>query len=161
MKFLNSALKSFLFFSYPLEMHMVHVNSKYNGTDYYNHKDGLAVIGIFAQVGKVNSKLFKPVTYAARKLAKNSTDTIDVELNLRRLVKKNFEFQTYFTYQGSLTTPGCNEIVTWIVSDTPFKVSRKQIKALRSLKDSHGEPLVDNFRPTQPINGRSVFHVMN
>ena len=67
----------------------------------------------------------------------------------------------YYTYQGSLTTPGCNEIVTWIVLETPIKISKKQLKALRSLTDGHGDPLVNNFRPTQYINGRSVFHVIN
>ena len=27
----------------------------------------------------------------------------------------------------------------------------------RSLKDDHGDPLVDNFRPTQPINCRDIY----
>ena len=142
-------------------MHMVHFNTKYNGTDYYNHEDGLVVIGIFAQAGRAHSRLFKPVAQAAKALAQNSTASIDMEMNLRRLVKKRFRFQNYFTYQGSLTTPGCNEIVTWIVLDAPIKIAKKQLKTLRSLKDGHGDPLVDNFRPTQAINGRSIFHVMN
>ena len=40
-------------------MHMVHVNTKYNGSEYMNEKDGLAVVGIFADIGKANSRLFK------------------------------------------------------------------------------------------------------
>ena len=27
----------------------------------------------------------------------------------------------------------------------------------RSLKDDNGDPLVDNFRPTQPLNGRVIY----
>ena len=29
----------------------------------------------------------------------------------------------YYTYAGSLTTPGCNELVTWVVMETPLVVS--------------------------------------
>ena len=43
---------------YSLEMHLVHTNMKYNGSDYMYYEDGLAVIGLFANVGK-NSKMFK------------------------------------------------------------------------------------------------------
>ena len=45
--------------SFPLEMHMVHTNTKYNGTEWKNHKDGLAVIGIFADIGHRNSRFLK------------------------------------------------------------------------------------------------------
>jgi len=31
-------------------MHMVHTNTKYNGTDYMNEKDGIAVVAFFGTV---------------------------------------------------------------------------------------------------------------
>ena len=31
-----------------------------------------------------------------------------------------------------------------------------KIEAYRALSDSHGAPLVDNFRPTQELNGRAI-----
>lgn len=33
----------------------------------------------------------------------------------------------YWTYQGSLTTPPCNECVTWIVFKEPITVTEEQV----------------------------------
>ena len=63
---------------------------------------------------------------------------------------------TYATYPGSLTTPPCDEVVHWIVFLTPLKISQAQLDAFRMLRDSHDERIVDNFRPVQPLNGRTV-----
>ena len=34
----------------------------------------------------------------------------------------------------------------------------KQLESFRSLKDGDGNPLVDNFRPPLPLNGRYIGH---
>lgn len=60
------------------------------------------------------------------------------------------------TYDGSLTTPGCNEVVTWLVSIHPIGINSKDLKELRSLRDDEGNRLVGNFRPVQKMNGRVV-----
>ena len=62
----------------------------------------------------------------------------------------------YAHYRGSLTTPHCNEVVDWIVFLKPLNISRSQINLFRKLQDGHGHKLVDNYRPTQPLNGRIV-----
>ena len=56
--------------------------------------------------------------------------------------------QTYYRYDGSLTTPGCTEGVKWIVMNTPVQVSDAQLAAFT--KAYH-----NNFRPVQPLNGRT------
>ena len=63
---------------------------------------------------------------------------------------------TYSSYSGSLTTPGCMEIVNWINFIKPIKISKKQLEEFRKLKDKGNDELVDNFRPVQPLNGRPV-----
>jgi len=63
---------------------------------------------------------------------------------------------TYSTYDGSLTTPGCNEVVHWINFLTPLKISASQLAMFRTLDDKHGNEISDNFRPPQPLNGRVV-----
>lgn len=36
----------------------------------------------------------------------------------------------YYTYNGSLSQPPCNEIVTWIVQQEPIAISLSQVKSL-------------------------------
>uniref|UniRef100_A0A7M4FQT1 carbonic anhydrase n=1 Tax=Crocodylus porosus TaxID=8502 RepID=A0A7M4FQT1_CROPO len=66
----------------------------------------------------------------------------------------------YWTYEGSFTTPPCEECVTWILLREPIVVSPDQMAKLRSLSmNSENEPfrpLVDNWRPLQPLKGRIV-----
>ena len=62
----------------------------------------------------------------------------------------------YSTYSGSLTTPGCMEIVNWINFIKPIKISAAQLAKFRMLKDGNHDDVVDNFRPPQPLNGRTV-----
>ena len=40
----------------------------------------------------------------------------------------------WYSYHGSLTTPGCDEIVHWVVVQDPLKISLKQLRRLRRLK---------------------------
>lgn len=59
----------------------------------------------------------------------------------------------YCTYSGSLTTPPCSEIVTWIMALNVIKVSRRQVHAYYR---SAGASYDGNNRPTQAMNGRDV-----
>uniref|UniRef100_A0A2C9LUK1 Alpha-carbonic anhydrase domain-containing protein n=1 Tax=Biomphalaria glabrata TaxID=6526 RepID=A0A2C9LUK1_BIOGL len=68
---------------------------------------------------------------------------------------------SFFRYEGSLTTPGCYETVTWTLFRETIKVSEDQIAKLRALQQiDHSTnlptPMVDNYRPVQPLNGRTV-----
>jgi carbonic anhydrase len=47
-------------------------------------------------------------------------------LNLKNLVEPSLE-GTFFRYNGSLTTPGCQESVTWTLFETPIGVSLRQV----------------------------------
>ncbi|EPQ17861.1 Carbonic anhydrase 2 [Myotis brandtii] len=66
----------------------------------------------------------------------------------------------YWTYPGSLTTPPLLECVTWIVLREPISLSSEQINTFRQLsfnKEGEAEePMVDNWRPTQPLHCRQV-----
>lgn len=55
----------------------------------------------------------------------------------------------YYTYNGSLTTPPCSEIVTWFVMKTRVTASSAQIDKVHSI-------VHDNYRPVQPLNGRDL-----
>ena len=78
---------------------------------------------------------------------------------------------SYWTYEGSLTTPPLHETVTWIVFKKPMTVSKEQLSVMRSLKSNTrsaalspragmpDKPMVNNYRPTQPMNNRIVRQV--
>ncbi|KFM76922.1 Carbonic anhydrase-related protein 10, partial [Stegodyphus mimosarum] len=64
------------------------------------------------------------------------------------------------TYEGSLTMPGCQETVTWIVMNRPIYITKQQLYILRKLvqgvENSPKAPLGNNFRPPMPLNQRVV-----
>lgn len=59
---------------------------------------------------------------------------------------------------GSLTTPSCNEAVTWIIFPDTIPISLSQMAKFRSLSNGiEGLLLVDNYRHLQPVGNRKVF----
>jgi len=59
----------------------------------------------------------------------------------------------HFAYEGSLTTPACNEGVLWHVMRDRRSLSRQQLDALNRLTGG------DNSRPLQPRYGRQIASV--
>ncbi len=62
-------------------------------------------------------------------------------------------------YKGSLTTPPCSEIVTWLVVNNPQPISKDQLdvvnfhfKSNKTFAGGNG-----NNRATQALNERSVY----
>ena len=55
----------------------------------------------------------------------------------------------YYTYQGSLTTPPCSEIVRWLLLDTPVELSAEQIDVFAVIYS-------DIARPVQPLGKRDL-----
>ncbi|KAF8282912.1 putative carbonic anhydrase-like protein [Trypanosoma cruzi] len=69
---------------------------------------------------------------------------------------------SYFAYNGSLTTPPCTEGVLFVVLTSPQIISKKALERLveafqRSRPGNHN----GNHRPTQPLNGRVVYHFVD
>lgn len=117
--------------AYPAEVHLVHAAD--DGT--------LAVIGSFIEEGAANEAL-GPFWDDLESLPDAPIESFDASALLP-------ENRTYYTYDGSLTTPPCSEVVTWIVMQSPITMSADQLDALRNVHD-------DNARPVQPIGDRSV-----
>ena len=42
----------------------------------------------------------------------------------------------YYYYKGSLTTPGCNEVVSWILMENTISISEYQVRHSNSLQGS-------------------------
>lgn len=160
--------------SYPLEVHLVHLNNKYESIgEGASKKDGLAVIGLFfdetADDVQGTTSLQAIAEYA--KLSgsaghKNGVSTEEIALDLANLLDHShiLESKRFYTYEGSLTTPGCNQAVQWIVAETVGKVTTGTMENIRSASPCEAEDescddttgIAPNFREPQPMLGREL-----
>lgn len=143
---------------YPAEMHMVHFNTKYGSfAEASKYEDGVAVLAIFLKVGSSDSQSFQPLVEQLGEIAKDGDEVIlRNPISLSNLLPGRTS--SFYRYSGSLTTPACQQIVIWTIFDTPLEVSENQLEKFRHLKGDDGTNMVNNFRPTLPVNGRTIFY---
>ncbi|XP_052902164.1 carbonic anhydrase 2-like [Anopheles moucheti] len=144
--------------AYPAEVHFVFFKREYGTFEQaLGHEDGLTVLGVLYEIG---GDKVKPGAKWARPLPKirpaGSTITLEDREVFSLSSVAGGTWLRYYSYAGSLTTPPCSESVTWIVRDGAAPIAQKDLDELRNLRDSNDKPLVDNFRPVQPLNGRTV-----
>nr|XP_050038033.1 carbonic anhydrase 1-like [Dermacentor andersoni] len=149
---------------YAGELHLVHYNTELykSFTEATSSEHGLAVLAVFLKEGAPNSQLkgvvdcIPYITYKGMKCA------LQQPLDVDSLIPAG---SSYWTYEGSLTTPPWYENVTWIVYKQPIEVSPEQLVAFRKLmsyeekadqQKSADGPIDSNVRPTQPLKRRVV-----
>nr|KAG5697117.1 hypothetical protein BaRGS_015252 [Batillaria attramentaria] len=140
---------------YPMEVHVVTYNNKYaNLSQAVAHADGLAVLGFFFEIANDNNPRIQAlVDHFPDILTGAAQKQIATAFSLEDFVAGMTDF---YRYSGSLTTPSCNEIVTWTVFTDTIKVSSAQMAEFRKLKDTENHSIVDNYRPVQNLNGRTI-----
>jgi len=142
---------------YPLEMHLVHWDKAVSANF---SADALMVVGVCFEIGEYNSDLQNLIDVFSE-FKWNNTDIeaeITSEFNLESLLPADAATDFYY-YPGSLTTPGCDETVSWKVIKNTIEVDSDQLAEFRTLMhdvDGEAEYLVHNYRPTQPLNDRVV-----
>jgi carbonic anhydrase len=164
--------------TYSAELHFVHWNSaKYAAfEDALKEADGLAVLTVFLEKSKTDHDHLgmKVITDLLPSVC-HSGDKTPMPAGFDPTTLLPDERTRYWTYHGSLTTPPCYESVQFIIYEKPIEVSEKQLEAFRSLntcsRDScpsgkHDDQadcckMVDNFRPTMPLNGRVISATFN
>lgn len=115
---------------YPFEMHIVHRNRKYeNVSQAMKFKDGITVLGIlyhYSNIGNPSIKNIGNVLNDFNLFTRiNDHQRLKRSVSMRELLPEPIE--SYITYEGSLTTPSCNEIVRWIIPLTTFPVKIDQV----------------------------------
>lgn len=149
---------------FPAELHLVHWNTELCASfgEAVKAATGLAVLTVFLKIGANENKDFaKLVSLMSHVDYAEETATIPGGFNPRLLLPE--DTTKYWTYSGSLTTPPCYESARFLIFKQPIEVSECQMNALRKLHcaskgDTHhsNDHLVNNYRPTMPLNDRTV-----
>lgn len=121
---------------YPFEMHMVHRNTKYpNMTVASMYKDGIAVVGVLYHASLERNRVIDDILEDFVPII--SYDQINLPITLKtdfKITDLLPEINNYITYEGSLTTPSCNEAVTWIVIAETFPIGIDQVSSKNAVK---------------------------
>jgi len=70
----------------------------------------------------------------------NTNSTLSERRRRRRLkidIHKPWNEEYYYGYKGSITVPPCTNNVFWYVADKPITMSKKQLKAIKTLLASY------------------------
>jgi carbonic anhydrase len=124
-------------------------------------KSALSVIGILFDVkagGNETNWFIESVLNNGTTLKAPNKYNV-TNLNVNKFVD-SIEKKNIYHYEGSLTTPGCSEIVEWIVLDNLQSISPEQLDKFTSKwsKEYSFAKGNGNNRVTQPINGRTIYY---
>ncbi|CAH1801893.1 unnamed protein product [Owenia fusiformis] len=144
---------------YAAELHVVfkHLGKKHSGKD-------LAVLGFLIDVSETDNRLWEHFLSHLPKITHQDMETKVDNFNLRSLLPDDLDH--FFRYHGSLTTPPCSQTVNWTLYRDTIKLSERQLNIFRQnmkenkISDANERPMVDNFRPVQPLDGRNIHCTM-
>ena len=89
--------------------------------------DGLAVLGLFVDVGEEDNPEFaKLIPYLEKVTHCGEKVPIQEEIDPSKFLP-NKDHRRMWHYEGSLTTPPLLESVLWIVFQNPIKISAEQV----------------------------------
>lgn len=146
---------------FPAEMHILHYDSDrfQSVSEAENQPKGLAVLGVFIEVGAFNPAFDQVLRYfSSIKYAGQSTQVPG--FNIQQLLPDNLN--EYYQYEGSLTTPPCYPGVLWTVFRNPVTISYKQYLAMSSglfssqSTDFSPVHMNKNYRKSQAVDNREV-----
>lgn len=140
---------------YPMELHIVTYNTKYaDFSTAAGNSDGLAVLGFFFEISASDNSVLASLVTSLSSVTTSAQTTSATPFALDTLIPSSASF---FRYQGGLTTPTCDEVVTWSVFRETIKISSTQLAAFRALQDSSNNAIEDNYRPVQALNSRTIY----
>ncbi len=117
-----------------MEIHFVHKGAS-----------GLAVLGVLVEEGPANPLIAKIWDKMPKK--EGAVTVPDAMISPQELLPAGDA--TAWRYAGSLTTPPCSEVVSWVVLHKPITMSAEQLAAFAALYPN-------NARPIQPLYRRQL-----
>mmetsp|Transcript_47236 Transcript_47236/g.153067 ORF Transcript_47236/g.153067 Transcript_47236/m.153067 type:complete len:165 (-) Transcript_47236:907-1401(-) len=129
---------------YPLEMHVVHVTP--------GEPMRIAVLAVLFETRTDVEEVFLS-QFFDQLPSHVAHDQDDAETLTRPVDLSSISLDGgYYRLRGSLTTPPCTEGLEWSVLASPLPILPAQLETFRKALGK----TVRNFRPTQPLNGRSI-----
>jgi len=145
--------------SFPMEAHFVHYKATHPNISAALQEsagDSLAALGIFFQISNKTNPGLEQLLSKFTEVKNFGVKIKDAPLFPLSSLWDSGDLSSFYRYEGSLTTPQCNEIVQWTLLKKPVSVTKDQMEAFRSLQDKEKVALVDNFRPVQSLGKREV-----
>ncbi|XP_028332288.1 carbonic anhydrase-like [Gouania willdenowi] len=158
---------------YPMEMHIVNMRKDLNLTQAINTPNGLAVLGFFIEAERKSKNSGGSSEHESTHPTPSSSSTVNAwerlssylpyinNINSKVNVTKEISIddllgevdrKSYYRYNGSLTTPQCNEAVVWTVFEDTVKMDHNWMEMFPTHAGYHNV-----FRPTTPLNKRTIF----
>ncbi|XP_033963923.1 uncharacterized protein [Pseudochaenichthys georgianus] len=152
---------------YPMEMHIVNKRKDLTLEKALQTTDGLAVLGFFIEATSAKEKsrssseqgaslsdmdaLKKLTSYLSA--IKNISSEVNVteEISIDDLLG-SVNRESYYRYNGSLTTPSCNQAVVWTVFKESIKLDETLMMMFPNETGYHNV-----FRCAQGLHGRTVY----
>lgn len=109
-----------------MELHVVYFKQEYKSmAQAMQQSDGLAVMAFFFKIGDPNPA-YEEISELLRTIVKPHTTAAFAEpLALQDYMLP--KLHEYYVYNGSLTTPPCFEVVTWLDFYDPIEISHEQV----------------------------------
>ncbi|XP_072311923.1 carbonic anhydrase 4-like [Eucyclogobius newberryi] len=159
---------------FPMEMHIVTKRKDLTLEEALKNGNGLAVLGFFIEVRQnlpwpcyvlrnqimlnkepnpsSNTEAWKHLTSYLKDIKKTDTKAnFSAEVSLDDLLG-DVNRGSYYRYNGSLTTPSCNEAVVWTVFKHTVKVDPSLMHLFPTTIGFH-----DVFRPAQDLHKRIIY----
>lgn len=144
------------------EVHFVHYKYSYGGlVESLEHGDGLAVLGFFIDVDEEmqeDGPLDRLIDDLIKDEVQNVGELKDLTFNLSEIAEVLKSDSGFYRYMGSLTTPGCHEVVVWTVFEQVLKINSATRDRMISFAFTNKKqvPLVNNYRKEQDLRDRHV-----
>lgn len=149
-----------LLFRFGLELHIVSHNQRYkNFSEAVQNKQGVAVLGVLFHISDQANLMLKNILDSAESVKDEPGQSNDIKGSFSPIQLLPANRSSYFRYEGSLTTPSCDEAVIWTVLDNTVPFAIAQIERFKQVKDADGALLTHNFRQLQRLNARPLVYV--
>uniref|UniRef100_A0A0N4WT78 Alpha-carbonic anhydrase domain-containing protein n=1 Tax=Haemonchus placei TaxID=6290 RepID=A0A0N4WT78_HAEPC len=145
---------------FPMELQMLAYNTDLyrNFSSAFRSPHGIAGISVLVDYGKETNEELLKLTIATASIIYKGQRVELADLEPWRLLPYTRDL---VTYEGSMTAPGCQETVTWIILNQPIHITKDHMAEWAKMvqttqKSDDPQFLAPNRRAVQEFNSRLV-----